>query len=330
MQSLLSKLQKTNTIITMNKNYFEIKRAGINTTFQDQGRSNLYHIGIPFSGAMDNRNFQISNKLVGNETNSPVIEFAYQGPLLKYFGDDIKCAIAGDVKFIIRKNDNDIEGNCYQSFTLENGDEIDIITTNKSVYGYLAISGEFNLEYQWSSCSINTKANIGSNNGKRIEDTQKIYISKINKNSNDKKLNYINTKIEKIRVIKGTNFNYFSDEGKNIFFDKEFVVSKLSDRMGMRLDGPKIENIVDTNIKSEGLIKGVIQVPADGNPIIMLSDHGTIGGYPKIGVVISADYDKLVQLTPGSKIKFQEVELSSAETLFKLYDLETQNLISQI
>ena len=330
MWSLLSKLQKINTIITMNKNYFEIKRAGINTTFQDQGRSNLYHIGIPFSGAMDNRNFQISNKLVGNETNSPVIEFAYQGPLLKYFGDDIKCAIAGDVKFIIRKNDNDIEGNCYQSFTLENGDEIDIITTNKSVYGYLAISGEFNLEYQWSSCSINTKANIGSNNGKRIEDTQKIYISKINKNLNDKKLNYINTKIEKIRVIKGTNFNYFSDEGKNIFFDKEFVVSKLSDRMGMRLDGPKIENIVDTNIKSEGLIKGVIQVPADGNPIIMLSDHGTIGGYPKIGVVISADYDKLVQLTPGSKIKFQEVELSSAETLFKLYDLETQNLISQI
>ena len=314
----------------MSKNYFEIKRAGINTTFQDQGRSNLYHIGIPFSGAMDNRNFQISNKLVGNETNSPVIEFAYQGPLLKYFGDDIKCAIAGDVKFIIRKNDNDIEGNCYQSFTLENGDEIDIITTNKSVYGYLAISGEFNLEYQWSSCSINTKANIGSNNGKRIEDTQKIYISKINKNLNDKKLNYINTKIEKIRVIKGTNFNYFSDKGKNIFFDKEFVVSKLSDRMGMRLDGPKIENIVDTNIKSEGLIKGVIQVPADGNPIIMLSDHGTIGGYPKIGVVISADYDKLVQLTPGSKIKFQEVELSSAETLFKLYDLETQNLISQI
>ena len=314
----------------MNKNYFEFKRAGINTTFQDQGRSNLYHIGIPFSGAMDNRNFQISNKLVGNETNSPVIEFAYQGPLLKYFGDDIKCAIAGDVKFIIRKKDNDIKGNCYQSFTLENGDEIDIITTNKSVYGYLAISGEFNLEYQWSSCSINTKANIGSNNGKRIEDTQKIYISKINKNLNDKKLNYINTKIEKIRVIKGTNFNYFSNEGKNIFFDKEFVVSKLSDRMGMRLDGPKIENIVDTNIKSEGLIKGVIQVPADGNPIIMLSDHGTIGGYPKIGVVISADYDKLVQLTPGSKIKFQEVELSSAETLFKLYDLETQNLISQI
>ena len=147
----------------------------------------------------------------------------------------------------------------------------------------------------------------------------------------EKKLNYINTKIENIRIIKGTNFDYFSDKGKKIFLEKEFIVSKLTDRMGMRLEGQKkIENIVDTNIKSEGLIKGVIQVPADGNPIIMLSDHGTIGGYPKIGTVISADYDKLVQLSPGSRIKFKQVDLSSAENLFKLYDLETQNLISQI
>ena len=157
-----------------------------------------------------------------------------------------------------------------------------------------------------------------------------IKISKLNNHSVEKKLNYINTKIENIRIIKGTNFDYFSDKGKKIFLEKEFVVSKLTDRMGMRLEGPKIENIIDTNIKSEGLIKGVIQVPADGNPIVMLSDHGTIGGYPKIGVVISADYDKLVQLSPGSKIKFKQVDLSSAENLFKLYDLETQNLISQI
>ena len=157
-----------------------------------------------------------------------------------------------------------------------------------------------------------------------------INISKLNNQSVERKLNYINTKIENIRIIKGTNFDYFSDKGKKIFLEKEFIVSKLTDRMGMRLEGPKIENIIDTNIKSEGLIKGVIQVPADGNPIVMLSDHGTIGGYPKIGVVISADYDKLVQLSPGSKIKFKQVDLSSAENLFKLYDLETQNLISQI
>ena len=314
----------------MNKNYFEILRAGINSTFQDLGRKNLYHIGIPFSGAMDSRNYLLANKLTGNDHNNPAIEFAYQGPHLKYHGDKISIAISGDVSFKIKKGDNLVDGECYKSFILEKNDELDVISTNKSVYGYLAINGKFDLKFQWSSCSTNTKANIGSNNGKKLSVKQKINIKEINQNFVNRKLSYINTKIENIRVIKGTNFDYFSEESKKIFFKNEFKVSKLSDRMGMRLEGKKIENIVDTNIRSEGLVKGVIQVAADGNPIIMFSDHGTIGGYPKIGVVISADYDKLVQLTPGSKVKFQEVDLSSAETLFKLYDLETQNLISQI
>ena len=314
----------------MGKNYFEIIRAGINTTFQDNGRSNLYHIGIPFSGAMDNRNYQLANRLVGNKLDLPVIEFAYQGPLLKYNGDTINLAITGDVIFTLKKKDNEIQGNCYENYKIEDGDEIDILSTNKSVYGYLAISGEFDLKLQWGSCSVNTKANIGSNGGKKLKNNQDIYVSKINFNQEKKQTNYLNSKVENIRVIKGTNFDYFSNEGKKIFFEKEFIVSKLSDRMGMRLEGPKIENIVNTNIKSEGLLKGVVQVPADGNPIIMLSDHGTIGGYPKIGVVASVDYDRLVQISPGSKIKFKEIELSDAETLFKLYEMETQNLISQI
>ena len=314
----------------MDNNYFEIKRAGINTTFQDKGRNNLYHIGIPFSGAMDNRNFLLANKLVGNKVDSPVIEFAYQGPLLKFNGDKITITVTGDVIFKLNKKNKEIDGRCYETYQLENGDEINILSTNKSVYGYLAISGEIDLKFQWGSCSINTKANIGSNDGKKLTNEQKINIRKINSNQKNKKIDYLNSKIENIRVIKGTNFDYFSEEGKKTFFEKQFTVSKLSDRMGMRLEGPKIENIVNTNIKSEGLLKGVIQVPADGNPIIMLSDHGTIGGYPKIGVVASVDYDRLVQISPGSKIKFKEIDLSDAETLFKLYEMETQNLISQI
>ena len=314
----------------MNKNFFKILRPGINTTFQDLGRKNLCHIGIPFSGAMDNRNFLLSNKLVKNNLNTPVIEFAYQGPHLKYHGEKLNIAITGDVSFKIKKKKEIINGSCYESYLLEDNDEIDVYSTNKSVYGYLALGAELDLKFQWESCSINTKANIGSNSGKKISAGQEFYIKKINKDHSKKKISYINTKIDKIRVLQGTNFNYFSDEAKKKFFKDEFSVSKLSDRMGMRLEGPKINNIIDTNIKSEGLIKGVIQVTSDGNPIIMLSDHGTIGGYPKIGVVVSADYDKLVQLSPGSKIKFKQVILNDAETLFKLYDLETQNLISQI
>ena len=94
----------------MSKNYFEIIRAGINSTFQDLGRKNLNHIGIPFSGAMDNRNYLLANKLTCNNHNDPVIEFAYQGPHLKYHGDKINIAITGDVSFKIKKGDNPIDG----------------------------------------------------------------------------------------------------------------------------------------------------------------------------------------------------------------------------
>ena len=315
----------------MTKNNFEVLRAGINTTYQDLGRNNLNYIGIPFSGAMDCRNYLISNQLVNNNKHTPTIEFAYQGPLIKFNGKETSIAITGNVNFsIIRKNLKLEKGNCYQSYILNEGDQVDIISTDKSVYGYLSVLGGFEAEFFGESCSTNTKAKIGANNGQRLKQGDKILISETEKNIKTRKINYINTKIEQIRVIKGTNFDYFSEEGKKIFFNSSFEETKFSDRMGMRLEGQKIENIINTNIKSEGLIKGVIQVPADGNPIIMLSDHGTIGGYPKIGVVISADYDKVVQITPGSKIKFKEVALSEAENLFKLYNLETQNILNQI
>ena len=316
----------------MKENNFEVIRPGVNTTYQDFGRKNLYHIGVPFSGAMDNRNYLISNKLVNNKINSAVIEFAYQGPMLKFNGESTTFAITGDVNFNIKRKKNSIleKGNSYQTYNLKSGDEIDILSTNRSVYGYLAIAGNIDVNLFGNSCSTNTKAKIGSNNGEKIKKGDKIFFSNSDGKTQIKKLNYINTKIEQIRVIRGTNYNYFSKESKNIFFKNEFNVTKLTDRMGMRLEGNKIKNIVDTNIKSEGLIKGTIQIPADGNPIIMLSDHGTIGGYPKIGVVISADYDKLVQIVPGSKIKFKEVSLSDAEKLYKFYNLETQNILNQI
>ena len=99
--------------------------------------------------------------------------------------------------------------------------------------------------------------------------------------------------------------------------------------MGIRLKGQKIENIKNTNIKSEGLVRGVIQVPADGNPIIMLSDHGTIGGYPKIANVILADLDMVGQITPGTNINFKEVSLEEAENIFKAYNEDTIKYINE-
>ena len=314
----------------MKNDYFQIIRGGLNSTFQDDGRKNLYHIGIPFSGAMDKRNYLIANRLINNDKDDPVLEFAFQGPCLKYFGNKRNIVITGDVNFRITKNDiNHEKGECYKTIEINNGDIIDVISTNKSVYGYFSVNGGFNLKKVWDSFSTTLRANVGPNNGSKLIDGQEITL-KDNRSFTNRQLNFVNTKIEYIRVLKGTNFDYFSKESIDNFFSKDFEVTKLTDRMGMRLRGVKLVNIKNTNIKSEGLVKGTIQVPADGNPIILLSDHGTIGGYPKFGVIISADYDKLVQIPPGSKIRFKEVRLKDAENLYKLYNMETNNILNKI
>ena len=314
----------------MTKNKIIVLREGINSTFQDIGRNNFYHIGLPFSGAMDKRNYLIANKLVGNQDNEAVIEFAYQGPLLKIEDGNINFAISGDVKFNIKKDDKLFNGQCYKTYFLSKNDEIDIISTNKSVYGYFAVSGGFELNKNFGSFSTTVRANVGSNNGNKLSKNEKFLIKDIINKNISKNIQYINSKVEYVRILKGTNFDYFSDNSINDLTSKKFIVSKLSDRMGMRLQGSKIKNMKETNIRSEGLVKGVIQVPADGDPIIMLSDHGTIGGYPKIAVVISADYDKLIQTPPGNTVKFKLIELKEAENLYKLYQMETENLLNQI
>jgi len=315
----------------MSNTYFEILRSGINTTAQDEGRNHMYHVGITVSGAIDQRNYKLSNKLVNNNLNEAVIEFAYQGPILKLKNGKINFSITGDVLFkIIRKNLNVEDGICYKSYILDDEDQIDIISTKDTVYGYLSVNGGFKLKKVWNSYSTNTKANVGSNNGKKYSIEDKIFIKnsdlQINK---EKKISYNKVQDNIIRVIKGTNFDFFSNEAQNIFFNKDFLVTKLADRMGIRLSGHKLENTVSTNIKSEGLVRGAIQVPADGNPIIMLSDHGTIGGYPKIGVVISADLDRVGQFTPGSIINFKQVSLEEAQNIFKAYTENTNKYLNE-
>ena len=309
--------------------YFQVIRGGLNSTFQDEGRKNFYHIGLPFSGVMDRRNFKIANRMLNNKIEDPILEFAYQGPSLKYFGNKRSIVITGDVNFKIIKNKKEITGKCYKTLEIDNEDIIDIISTNKSVYGYFSVDGGFKIDKIWESYSTTIRAEVGPNKGNKLLNDQKINLNK-SRTLINRSFNFVNSKIEFIRVIRGTNFEFFSDQSISDFFSKDFIVTKLTDRMGMRLEGAKLKNLKKTNIKSEGLVRGTIQVPADGNPIILLSDHGTIGGYPKFGVVISADYDKLVQLPPGSKIKFKEILLKDAENLYKIYNMETKNILNKI
>jgi UPF0271 protein len=174
----------------MSDTYFEILRSGTNSSIQDKGRTHLYHIGITISGAMDQRIFSISNALVNNNLNEGVIEFAYQGPLLQLKNGSANFVITGNVVFnILRKNSIIEEGKCFQSYLLEKEDQIDIIYTKDSVFGYLAIEGGFKIEKVWDSYSVNTKAKIGPNNGEKFSAGEKIYIKKSEVNNFVKKKN---------------------------------------------------------------------------------------------------------------------------------------------
>ena len=298
-------------------NFFKVLRPGINTTYQDEGRFGLQHFGLPPGGCMDQKSFLIANALVGNKINKGVIEFAYQGPMLKLVKGKTKIAITGNVRFkIINSNHDTIDGECHRSYNLKEGDVIDILATKRSAYGYLSISGGFKIESFFNSVSTLVKSKIGPNNGSKIKEDDNLIINDASKNKNNHKAMIFSENIKEIRVLKGPQYDYFSDESKKNFFNLEYKITNLTDRMGMRLQGESLKNIISTNIRSEGITKGAIQVPADGQPIILLADHPTVGGYPKIANIISADYDLLVQKLPGTNIIFKCIDLQEAEQLF--------------
>ena len=315
----------------MSNNFFEVLRPGINTTFQDKGRFGMQHLGVAPSGCMDHKSFLIANVLVSNDEKEGVLEFAYQGPLLKLTKGKTKFAITGNVLFqIINSKNETINGECNRSYDLDEGDQIDILATRQSVYGYLSVEGGFEVAPFCNSISILARANIGPNEGKKINIKNKIPLKTNRKEKNNYAVNFSLEKKNVIRVLKGPQFDYFSESSKKEFFSKEYKITNLTDRMGMRLEGKILKNIVSANIRSEGITKGAIQVPEDGQPIVLLTDHPTIGGYPKIANVISADYDLLVQKIPGTNISFKCIELQEAERLYKEWCSNISKIVKNI
>ena len=259
-----------------------------------------------------------------------VMEFAYQGPRLKLISGNTKIAVAGNVYFTIERQNNpsSVEKcNSFETYNLEEGDTIDILATKKSIYGYLSIEGGFQLKEFYNSVSTLTRSGIGPNDGKKIEENLKIFFIKNNNNNNKKIVHWkSNFNDNIIRVLEGPQFHYFSKQSINEFFVSKYKITNHSDRMGMRLEGHKLENIVSSNIDSEGIMKGSIQITGDGNPIILMAEHPTIGGYPKIATVISTDFSKVAQLSPGKEITFKKVKLLEAEKYF----YEQQEILDKI
>ena len=311
----------------------KILREGISTSFQDLGRYNVQYLGIGPSGCMDDDNFRICNAILHNKENEGMIEFAYQGPKIQIDQESVKICITGNVIFTIsNKYGEMIRGQSYRSYYLTKGDIVDVQSVKDSVYGYLGFEGGINLKQYFHSVSVNPRSKIGPNNGEKIKNGDLIILNQPKVSEDVFALSRLPEAKKKsvIRVLEGPQLDFFSNEGVHSFFHTEFKITSLTDRMGMRLEGKKVELIKSANIKSEGIIRGSIQVPADGQPIVLLSDHQTIGGYPKIGVVITADYNNLIQILPGNLIAFRKVNMREAEISFQLKQASLKAMIESI
>jgi len=303
----------------MSDYYFMVERSGIHTTFQDSGYELLQHFGITTGGVVDNNLFKIANKLLDNNLNETIIEFAYQGPRLRLEKGKAQVVITGDVHFLVCKKSEDFSekiGETFKTYQLNEGDIIDILATKSSAYGYFGVSGGFSISKYNNSGSTLVRSAIGPNDGKCIQENQLVKFNLESDRKNLKQLSYISDhKDNIIRVLGGPQINFFSSETIKNFFEGTFIISNNTDRMGIRLEGNEILSENSSNIPSEGIIKGSIQVPGDGNPIVLMADHPTIGGYPKIATVILNDLSKLAHLSAGKEIRFQKVSFETAEKL---------------
>ena len=301
----------------MDNSYFQILRGGTHTTFQDNGFFNSQHLGITTGGAMDHDLFTLSNKIINNHLNTPVLEFCLQGPALKLINGSSRVVISGNVVFDIIRSSKTFEGVPYQSYLLNDGDVIDVKSTVKSNYGYLSIEGGFKIKKNYGGFDTLVNIKIDTNNGKKLINNQKIFINNRGGDKNSK-INFNNNVLNKyIRVIPGPQMNYFFPKVIKNFLNNPFIISNTSNRMGIRLVGNICKAIKSHNIASEGIVKGSIQVPGDGNPIVLMNDHPTIGGYPKIATVILSDLSKIAQLPSGSKVLFKKILISESELLYK-------------
>jgi biotin-dependent carboxylase-like uncharacterized protein len=296
---------------------------GLMTTLQDMGRPGYQHLGVPVSGALDHVSLRAANLLVGNAAGVGALEIAYQGPTLRVEADSVRIAVAGGrVPIDILPTDN--EGNVsggrrlapFESARLLRGQVLRIGALAGSAVAYLAVQGGFDIAPVLGSQSTLIRAAIGGFEGRALRAGDVLPLKqKAAAEREEVMLPPIDLSLRgRIRVVLGPQDDYFTHAGLRTLLESTYTVSQASDRMGMRLEGPKLEHSSKGyNIVSDGTAHGSIQVPGNGLPIILLADRQTTGGYPKIATVISADMAVLGRMTPGARIAFEAVDIAAAE-----------------
>lgn len=301
-----------------------IKSCGAMTSLQDRGRLGVGRNGISRSGAMDRLALAQANALVGNGPDEGAIELMLAGGTFEIVGGPARIALAGAEMTI--KVDGAVLP-CSTSGTVREGGTITIGAARAGIYAYLAVGGGFDVPSQMGSVSLQPRAEIGGIDGRPCRAGDSIRLRSADDPSGpEHHLPPWRPEDAPIRVVLGPQDDLFPAASVEAFLANAYTVSEEADRMGYRLAGPKIDHLRGYNIVSDGLVAGSVQVPGSGLPIVMMSDHQTTGGYPKIATVVTVDRGRLAQRRPGAGVRFAAVELEEAQALLRKRNAEIASL----
>jgi biotin-dependent carboxylase-like uncharacterized protein len=293
---------------------------GFHTTVQDLGRIGYQDIGVPVSGALDEVSLRIANALVRNPPTTPGLEILLSGPTLEVTADSVRVALVGaGASLRIGRGDPFVVA-AGQSATLPGGEIFQVVASRHSACCYLAVEGGIAVPLVLGSASTYTRAAIGGLEGRalRRDDVVPLAITRASLGPELWAPTLPSAGGEQsIRVILGPQQECFTAEAVTALLNGKFRVSKDADRMGMRLDGPLLQHRAGWDIVSDAIATGSIQVPGSGQPIVLLADHQTTGGYPKIATVISADLPVVGRRRSGDPIRFLAVSVETAEAVHR-------------
>lgn len=291
---------------------FKVVNPGMFSTIQDAGRFSYQTFGFSPSGVLDYRAHKLANRLLGNEDDAAVLEMTLLGVELQAQKDIVISTSGAEASVTI-------DGNRYNHGTaikLMKGETLKVGKCENGSRTYLAALGGFDVPEILGSRSTHTRSGIGGFEGRTLKSGDVLKAAGGDFSDGLKQIRTFESD-NIIRIIPGQQYDRFEEDVQRKLFSSEYTITKDSDRMGVRLDGPGLQTDEGHDVLSEPTQLGSIQVPKNGQPIILLNDRQTAGGYARIATVALADIPKLVQKSPGEKLTFKEIDVDEATKLYK-------------
>ena len=294
-----------------------ILNGGFLTTVQDMGRYGSQETGMAVSGVMDTRAAALADLLVGNDENEAVLEVTMMGPTMEFTEDELIAVTGGDLGA-------KVDGNPlprYEAVLIKAGQTVSFGGMYGGSRAYVAFAGGLDVPVVMGSRSTNLKAKIGGIEGRKLGAGDEIGFRSPktwlpNMAARKLPLPALSSREHTLRVVMGPQDDCFTEEGISTFLESAYTISNEYDRMGCRMEGPVIAHKNGGDIITDGISFGAVQVPSHGNPIVMMADHQTTGGYTKIACVISVDLPELAQCMPGHTVRFKKIGIEEAQELY--------------